>query len=75
MRPRLDRAAGDPLGQAAQIALERVEIDYQGRVSTLVEWHADLGGRVVYVVARIARRAQQGKDLATRERIYALYFV
>jgi hypothetical protein len=31
--------------QATQIALERVEIDHQGRGVDLVERHADLGGR------------------------------
>ena len=45
VRARLDRAAGDALRQAAQIALERVEIDDQGRGVDLVERHADLGGR------------------------------
>jgi hypothetical protein len=33
-----------PVGQAAQVALESVEIDHQRGVD-LVEGHADLGGR------------------------------
>ena len=45
MRPRPDPGAGDTLGQAAQIALEGVEIDDEGRGVDLVEGHADLGGR------------------------------
>ncbi len=45
MRPRPDTGAGDALGQAAQIALERVEIDDEGGGVDLVEGHADLGRR------------------------------
>src|SRR5215831_174385 len=45
MRARLDRAPGDALGEAAQIALEGIEIDHQSRGVDLVERHADLGGR------------------------------
>ena len=45
VRPQPDAGAGDALGQAAQIALERVEIDDQRRGVDLVERHADLGGR------------------------------
>jgi hypothetical protein len=45
MRARLDRAAGDTIGEAAQIALEGVEIDHERRGVDLVERHADLGGR------------------------------
>ena len=43
VRPHPDTAAGDPLRQAAQIALEGVEIDDQRRGVDLVEGHADLG--------------------------------
>ena len=45
MRPRPDTGAGDAVGQAAQVALERVEIDDEGRGVDLVEGHADLGRR------------------------------
>jgi len=44
VRPHSDAAARDPFRQAAQIALERVEIDDQGRGVDLVEGHADFGG-------------------------------
>jgi hypothetical protein len=39
------RLAADPLGQAFEIALERVEVNHQGWSVDLVERHADLGGR------------------------------
>ena len=45
VRPRPDIRAGDAVGQAAQIALERVEIDDECGSVDLVEGHADLGGR------------------------------
>ncbi len=45
VRPRPDTGAGDALGQAAQIALEHVEIDDEGGGVDLVEGHTDLGGR------------------------------
>ena len=46
VRPRLDRRLpAMRSAQAAQIALEGVEIDDQGRGVDLVERHADLGGR------------------------------
>jgi hypothetical protein len=45
VRARPDAGAGDAVGQAAQIALERVEIDDEGGGVDLVEGHADLGGR------------------------------
>jgi hypothetical protein len=38
-------AAFDALREAPQIALERVEIDDQGRGVDLIEAHADFGGR------------------------------
>jgi len=45
VRPHLDPAAGDPFGQTAQIALERIEIDHQGGGVDIVEDHANLGAR------------------------------
>ena len=45
VRPQVGAAAGDAVGQAAQIALERIEIDHQRGGVDLVEGRADVGRR------------------------------
>ena len=57
MRPQPDTAALHPVGEAAQIALERVEIDQQRRGVDLVERHADFGGRAGGHVGKLRRLA------------------